>query len=141
VVPLTVTAGNTDELLGAAGNSSPHSDAIAMRVLVKGEPLPAPAGRADDFMLQRGNDEPAPPVAAVPVPGTVASAPAESVRIVPAPEQKSSASQDNGKAAQTAQTAAQTAQAVKPKPQRPQHRDDVPRPPRGVFPSPFGFFR
>jgi hypothetical protein len=144
VVPLTVTAGNTDELLGAAGNSSPHSDAIAMRVLVKGEPLPAPAGRADDFMLQRGKDEPAPPVEAVPVPGAVASAPAESVRIVPAPEQKSSASQDNGKAAQTAQTAqtaAQTAQAVKPKPQRPQHRDDVPRPPRGVFPSPFGFFR
>ncbi|MGA8587675.1 MAG: hypothetical protein WB803_00060, partial [Pseudolabrys sp.] len=91
-----------------------------------------------------GKDEPAPPVEAVPVPGAVASAPAESVRIVPAPEQKSSASQDNGKAAQTAptaQTAAQTAQAVKPKPQRPQHRDDVPRPPRGVFPSPFGFFR
>ena len=58
VVPLTVMPGNTDELLGGAGNSSPHGDAIATRVLVKGEPLPAPAGRADDFMLQRSNDEP-----------------------------------------------------------------------------------
>ena len=144
VVPLTVVPGNTDELLGGAGNSSPHADAIATRVLVKGEPVPAPAGRADDFMLQRSNDEPAPPAAAIPA-GAVASAPVEPA---PVPEQKPAAPQANSKATQTTQ-AAQTSQGnqgvkPKPQPQRTQPRDDVPRPPRGIFPSggsPFGLFR
>ena len=144
VVPLTVTPGNTDELLGGAGNSSPHGDAIATSVLVKGEPLPAPAGRADDFMLQRSNDEPVPPAAAAPASGALASAPPEPLRIESTPEPKPA------KPAQGAQpqTHTQTAQAAKPKPQaqqqRAQHRDDVPRPPRGIFPSggsPFGLFR
>ena len=42
VVPLTVTPSNSEELLGGAGNSSPHGDAMATRVLVKGEPVAAP---------------------------------------------------------------------------------------------------
>src|SRR5215475_6236400 len=134
VVPLTVAPGNTDELLGGAGNSSPHGDAIATSVLVKGEPLPAPAGRADDFMLQRSNDEPVPPAAAAPASGALASAPPEPLRIESTPEPKPA------KPAQGAQpqTHTQTAQAAKPKPkpqaqqQRAQHRDDVPRPPRGI---------
>jgi uncharacterized protein len=153
VVPLTVTPGNTDELLGGAGNSSPHGDAIATRVLVKGEPLPAPAGRADDFMLQRSNDEPVPPAAAAPASGALASAPPEPLRIESTPEPKPAAVQSGSKPAQGAQPqtqsqATQTAQAARPKPQaqqqRTQHRDDVPRPPRGIFPSsgsPFGLFR
>src|SRR5262249_47127580 len=53
VIPLTVTPGNSEELLGGGGNSAPHDDAIATRVLVKGEPVAAPAGRADDFALRR----------------------------------------------------------------------------------------
>jgi hypothetical protein len=153
VVPLTVTPGNTDEsLLGGAGNSSPHGDAIATRVLVKGEPLPAPAGRADDFMLQRSNDEPVPPAAAAPASGALASAPPEPLRIESTPEPKPAVVRTNSKPTQgaapqvptqTTQTA-DTAQVAKPKPQtqqRTQHRDDVPRPPRGIFPSggsPFG---
>jgi uncharacterized protein len=153
VVPLTVTPGNTDELLGGAGNSSPHGDAIATRVLVKGEPLPAPAGRADDFMLQRSNDEPVPPAAAAPASGVLASAPPEPLRIESTPGPKPAAGQSGSKPTQGAQPqtqtqATQTAQAAKPKPQaqqqRTQHRDDVPRPPRGIFPSggnPFGLFR
>ncbi len=156
VVPLTVTPGNTDEsLLGGAGNSSPHGDAIATRVLVKGEPLPAPAGRADDFMLQRSNDEPVPPAAAAPASGALASAPPEPLRIESTPEPKPAVVRTNSKPTQgaapqaptqTTQTA-ETAQVAKPKPQtqqRAQHRDDVPRPPRGIFPSggsPFGLFR
>ena len=147
VVPLTVMPGNTDELLGGAGNSSPHGDAIATRVLVKGEPLPAPAGRADDFMLQRSNDEPVPPAAAAPTSGALASAPPEPLRIESTPEQKPAVSQSGGKPSQS-QTQAQTAQTTKPKsqlqPQHTQRRDDVPRPPRGIFPSggsPFGLFR
>ena len=64
VVPLTVNAGNSEELLGGAGNSSPHGDAIATRVLVKGEPVTAPSGRADDFALQRGETNVSPATAA-----------------------------------------------------------------------------
>ncbi len=56
VVPLTVTPGNSDELLGGAGSQPVHSDAIANRVLVKGEPVPAPPGRADDFVWPHGSD-------------------------------------------------------------------------------------
>ena len=33
-----------------------HSDATANRVLVKGEPVPAPPGRADDFVWPPGSD-------------------------------------------------------------------------------------
>ena len=80
VVPLTVTPGNSDELLGGAGNSAAHGDAIATRVLIKGEPVPAPAGRADDFVWPRGSDANAPqPVAAAPA----ASAAAPAAAITP----------------------------------------------------------
>jgi len=58
VVPLTVTPGNSDELVGSSSSSSQpvHGDAIASRVLVKGEPVAAPPGRADDFVWPAGND-------------------------------------------------------------------------------------
>ncbi len=56
VVPLTVTQGNSDDLLGGAGTSSAHGDAIATHVLVKGEPLPATPGRADDFAWRQTDD-------------------------------------------------------------------------------------
>ena len=55
VVPLTVTPTNSDELLGGSGAGAVHGDAIATRVLVKGEPVAAPAGRADDFVWPRGS--------------------------------------------------------------------------------------
>jgi uncharacterized protein len=43
---------DSGDLLG--GNTSqPHHDALAAKVLVKGEPVPAPAGRADDFTWPR----------------------------------------------------------------------------------------
>ncbi len=52
-VPLIAERGSeTDDLLG--GNARrPTSDAIAAKVLVQGDPLPAPAGRADDFAWPR----------------------------------------------------------------------------------------
>ena len=50
VVPLTVSAGGGDELLGAVRPSRPVTpDPVAVRVLMRGEPIPAPSGRADDF--------------------------------------------------------------------------------------------
>lgn len=138
VVPLTVTPSNSEELLGSAGNSSPHGgDAIATRVLVKGEPVSAPPGRADDFVLQRSGDANVQPVAAAPA-EALASAPADTVRPEPAtPPEKKSATPKSGAAGKTTQNSA-------PKPKSPPKQDGVPRPPRGIFPSggsPFGFFR
>jgi hypothetical protein len=76
VVPLTGKATGTpndsDELLGAPGSSSIHGDALAIKVLAKGEPVPAPTGRADNFTWRptpaanAGQPGPAVPVAAEP---------------------------------------------------------------------------
>ena len=139
VVPLTVTPGNSEELLGGAGNSSPHGDAIATRVLVKGEAVTAPPGRADDFALQRGGDANVPPVATAPA-GALASAPADTAPIESAPvPEKKAATPKSGTVSKTSQIS-----NAKPKPLQPPKQEDAPRPPRGIFPSsgsPFGFFR
>ena len=136
VVPLTVAPATTDELLGGAGNSSPHGDATATRVLVKGEPVAAPRGRADDFALKPDSDGKAvlPPAAAVPA-GAMASAPAETVRPEPAaaPEKKTTAPRNTPTAKTTQNTPKPKSESrPEPKPVRPQSRDDVPRPPRGI---------
>jgi len=143
VVPLTVTPVNSDELLGGGGNSAPHGDAIATRVLVKGEPVAAPAGRADDFVLQRDGNANLPPDAAPA--DAIASAPADMPEADQGagalPEKKPVAPKSGsfGKTTQAAQ-ATQTAQAAAK--HRPQPRqDNVPRPPRGLFqPSGGGLF-
>jgi uncharacterized protein len=49
ILPLVASSVGTDQLLGGPGARSVAIDALAARVLVKGEPLSAPAGRADDF--------------------------------------------------------------------------------------------
>jgi hypothetical protein len=146
VVPLTVTpgTGNSEELLGGAGNSSPHGDAIATRVLVKGEPVPAPRGRADDFVLQPGNAAAAISPAPVIPPDALASAPANTTpaRVAPAappvaPQNKPAATPKNNAAAKTTQNAETKPKSVQPPPPR----DDVPRPPRPISRSggnPFG---
>jgi hypothetical protein len=53
IVPLADTSVGTDHLLGGPGARPATIDAQAARVLVKGEPLSAPAGRADDFAWPR----------------------------------------------------------------------------------------
>jgi uncharacterized protein len=54
VLPLTASGGDKDrELLGAADHSTQTPDAIARKVLSRGETLPAPTGRADDFSWPR----------------------------------------------------------------------------------------
>ncbi len=56
VVPLTAITANSDELLGASGAASARADAIASGVLVKGDSVSAPTGRADNFLWPRGGD-------------------------------------------------------------------------------------
>jgi uncharacterized protein len=130
-----VTPGNSDELLGGAGNSSPHGDAIATRVLVKGEPVPAPAGRADDFALQHGNDANTAPLASVPA-GASAALPADTISPVPPAADKKAGAPKSGPGSKSSQNT-----ATRPKPPQ---QDDAPRPPRPVYRSgstPFGLFR
>lgn len=52
VMPLTTPA-EADELLGGASAHQGPTDAIAARVLVRGEAAQVPAGRADDFVWPR----------------------------------------------------------------------------------------
>ena len=53
VMPLTAAVGASEDLLGAGGVHQSTTDPVATRVLVKGEAMPAPAGRADDFAWPR----------------------------------------------------------------------------------------
>jgi hypothetical protein len=62
----------TDDLAGG-GNRTPAGDAVAAKVLVQGEAVPAPAGRADDFAWPRRGIAPVgsdPVVAATELPMT-----------------------------------------------------------------------
>jgi hypothetical protein len=53
IVPLVASSVGTDQLLGGPGSRPAAVDALVARTLVKGEPLTAPAGRADDFVWPR----------------------------------------------------------------------------------------
>jgi hypothetical protein len=53
IVPLVASSVGTDQLLGGPGSRPAAVDPLAARTLVKGEPLAAPAGRADDFSWPR----------------------------------------------------------------------------------------
>jgi len=121
VVPLTGTSGNSEELLVGAGGGSAHGDAIATKVLVKGEPVAAPPGRADDFAWPRGGDaNAAQPVAAAPA------------------ADKMPAEPKSGPAGKTTQNA-----AAKPKLQREPPPNNAPRPARPILRSgdPLGWSR
>jgi len=53
VMSLTAPKGAGDALLGAQPLRATPGDSVATRVLVRGEPMEAPAGRADDFVWPR----------------------------------------------------------------------------------------
>jgi uncharacterized protein len=53
ILPLVASSISTDQLLGGPGARPVAIDPLAARILVKGESLSAPAGRADDFAWPR----------------------------------------------------------------------------------------
>jgi uncharacterized protein len=53
ILPLVASSVGTDQSLGGPGSRPAAVDALAARVLVKGETLSAPAGRADDSAWPR----------------------------------------------------------------------------------------
>jgi hypothetical protein len=148
VIPLTSTPKDkdkgSDSLLGAPGSSPTLGDAIATKVLAKGETIAAPAGRADNFTWLNGSqtksaapetpvvDQPKPeaPVAAQPkavpeVTGALASAPVD----IKQQERKKGS---GGKLTQQKPAKNSTPPRVTA-PSPPQ--DDVPRPPMPIGPS------
>jgi uncharacterized protein len=126
VVSLTALNVTAEELVGGNGRANPSAvDAIASRVLSKGEPIAPPSGRADDFSWPRGSalkaQPPSPDVAAAPAaPDDVGAA------TKPAPEHTSAS--DSGPV--------NVASEQKPAAQR------RPRPPNSYAqrPPPFPFF-
>jgi hypothetical protein len=109
-------------------------------VLVKGEPVAAPRGRADDFALTPDSEGKATPPAAVVPAGAMASAPADNARAEPAAaSEKKTVAPKTSPAAKTTQNTSRKPRLEpkpetrsEPRPVRPQQRDDAPRPPRGI---------
>jgi uncharacterized protein len=159
VVPLTVTTGNADQLLGGAGTRPAYGDTTAADVLVKGEPVNAPPGRADNFAWQGGDaNGSSVPAASGAAPATAAKPGKPAIRQVepsssslhapklppqPAPKTEGNGNaKKNSGAAQPAQTAAD-AKTMPPadvaaKPEHhsaPRHRSTFP------FGNPLGWLR
>jgi hypothetical protein len=81
VLPLAATrGGESGDLLGAGSRPSPPSaaDPTAASVLVRGEALAAPAGRADNFTWPRSSGSAAKPAQSKPSPSSAAITPAPS---------------------------------------------------------------
>jgi uncharacterized protein len=94
VMSLTAPKGAGDALLGATPVRATPSDSVATRVLVKGEPIEAPAGRADDFAWPRRDIVTAtgvlPPDPVEPVTPAAAIAGTPAATGVPAPTKQAS---------------------------------------------------
>ncbi len=140
VVPLTVSTGDGNELLGGGrGTRPPATDPIANRVLIRGEPTHAQSGRADDFSWPRGSNS-----AVSPEPEIAVSAPAGASKAnasaAPAPTSGTGTSAGEPKAARTSsghRTATETQGNETPQPAKKRARpaEKGPRPPMAISPS------
>lgn len=137
VVSLTAAPANAGELAGG-GRSAVSADPVAAQVLVKGEPIAPPPGRADNFAWPRAlpGTTPAstapPPVAAAPAPSAPAATRTSSNPATPdvpdtrnrrqapaaTPERRSASGDQNPRPPATMQ-------------QRPPQQRQAPPPPRG----------
>lgn len=127
VMPLVASQVGTDELLGGVGTRPASVDALAARTLVKGEPLAAPAGRADDFSWPRREV------------GALSAPPSDPV-VAAAPSDGSAApAKPRPKKQQVVVQGLFNPSAPPPQQQRPRTgpRDGFFRPPGNFGPSPF----
>ncbi len=98
VLPLTTITTTSDVLLGGAGMRPARTDATASRVLVKGDAINAPPGRADDFSWPPDSEKygktPEPPAAdkdKAGKTGPAAAAPATLAPLLPEPQTQANA--------------------------------------------------
>jgi uncharacterized protein len=155
VIPLTGTAKDrdkdSDNLLGVPGSNPTLGDAIATKVLAKGETVDAPPGRADNFVWLNGGQTksataaPETPIADQPKPEALVATqpkavPAVTGALASAPVDMKQQERKKGSAGKlTQQKPAKHStppQVTTPRPPQ----DDVPRPPMPIGPSggPFG---
>src|SRR5262249_48130810 len=90
VVPLTGPTAGSDGLLGGGPARATSGDPVVSRVLVKGEPVAAPAGRADNFAWPRPDTLPASTSLIEPPEPAAAAAPppaSEATKAAPPPKQ------------------------------------------------------
>jgi hypothetical protein len=147
VIPLTGTPKEkdkeSDSLLGAAGSSPTFVDAIATKVLVKGETVAAPPGRADNFAWPNGGQAksaaavPETPIAGEPKPEAPVATqpkavPAVTSALASAPVDNKQQKHKKGSAGKlTQQKPARNStppQVTAPRPAQ----DDAPRPPMPI---------
>ena len=154
IVPLVASNVGTNELLGGAGTRPAAIDALAARTLIKGEPLAAPGGRADDFAWPRREVGKVDPKDEIPVaagtPGSVGT-PATATAAAPT-DQPKPVKRRPRPVVNTGETGgswpAFSPQQRPLQPAQPQIRPSGPRPPapvgRAAFaptqPAPGGFF-
>jgi uncharacterized protein len=131
VVPLAVTPADSDTLVGGGVVNPGHFDALANRVLVRGEPVRPASGRADDFVWPLGSGSKNALTAKSPTDAEAGLAGARTPARAPAT------------IGQTSQNTP-VAQASEKKLPPPHNAARPPRPPQPVrnnFNNPFGWFR
>jgi hypothetical protein len=131
VVPLTALATGQSELLGGGpARPATASDPVATRVLTKGEAIPAPSGRADDFSWPRGGASDPSLAETSPMPALLATPDAASASQTP--RQNASGQQPKGQPVAGSKTGEPKPPAQK---RSPSLFDGFPRPPAVVRPS------
>jgi hypothetical protein len=130
VQALTGVASTGDELLGGGGTRPVHSDPVATRVLVKGEPVAAAPGRADDFKWPRGGGDAATAEPLTPTAAAARAEPPAARKPEPKKDPKQAAREQTKDAAKREQPA-----AAKPKPSPPAAAE-APRPRAAVQQQP-----
>ena len=139
VVPLATLATGQNELLGSGpARPATGSDPVATRVLTKGEAIPAPNGRADDFSWPRGGvasdpslADPSPMPAVLATPEQAAPPQASPRQVAPG---QTVSGQPKGQPAAAA--GSKTGEPKQPAQKRaPSLFDGFPRPPGTIRPS------
>jgi hypothetical protein len=138
VVPLTAQRGGTEELAGGGTTRPVHSDPTATRVLVKGEAIRPPRGRADDFTWPRqsaGTEQLSPTAAAAraATPQTATpTVPAAAKPMPPAPPVAATPAKPESKPDRSASRAP----AATPPPHQPTPRQQAPKPAQPAHAAP-----
>jgi uncharacterized protein len=137
-VPLTVVTTGQNELLGAGPARPVASDPVATRVLTKGESVPAPSGRADDFVWPRGGGAASDPsvVETSPTEPANQGAPSQAApRQAAVPGQAAPGAAKGQPAAGASGKAGEPKQPVQKRAVTPPFLDGGPRPPLSIRPA------
>jgi hypothetical protein len=138
VVPLTA-APEADELLGGTRSSRGEAvaDPLAARVLVHGDAVPTPAGRADDFAWPRRDVAPVgsdPVVATTTTPMTPMQSPEKQAAAAPAASQAQSAAASPSAPTPRRHTTSRSGQVAQQQARERRYYYERPQPPPFFFP-------